>query len=59
MQFDIVAIPPDRFRLERIELVLEAVRRSPDPQIIEEHLSKRLSAENCGRLERLARGDDE
>lgn len=57
--FDIVVAPPDRFRLERIELVEEAVRRSPDPQIIEVHLSKRLSAENCQKLERLARGDAE
>ena len=57
--FDIVVVPPDQFRLERIELVQEAVRRSPDPQVIEEHLSNRMSADNCQKLERLARGDAE
>jgi hypothetical protein len=55
--FDIVAEPPDSFRLERIEVVEEAVRRTPDPQIIEEHLSNRLSVENCQELERMARGN--
>ena len=58
IMFDIVA-SLDRFRLERIELLIEAVRRSPDPQIIESHLSKRLSAENCARLEQLAKGEGE
>jgi hypothetical protein len=56
--FDIVAVPPSRFRIERIQLVEEAARRSPDPQAIEEHLSKRLSATNCQKLERLARGEN-
>ena len=57
--FDIVVEPPGRFSLKRIELIEEAVRRSPDPQMIEEHLSKRLSTTNCQRLERMARGDAE
>ena len=57
--FDIVVEPPNRFSLKRIELIEEAVRRSPDPQMIEEHLSKRLSAANCQRLERMARGEAE
>ncbi len=59
IQFDIVVEPPDRFNLKRIELIEEAVRRSPDPQMIEEHLSNRLSPANCEILERLARGEAE
>lgn len=57
--FDIVVEPSHQFRLKRIELIEQAVRRFPDPQIIEEHLSKRLSPANCQRLERMARGEAE
>ncbi len=54
--FDIVADPPKKFRLERLSVIEKAVRRTPDPQEVEDYLSKRLSAENCLALERIAKG---
>ena len=54
--FDIVVDPFKNFRLERLEVIEKAVRRTPDPQEVEAYLSKRLTAANCLALESIVKG---
>lgn len=57
IHFDLDIEPHQGLLLSRVDLITKADRRSPDPELVEQHLAKRLSPGNCIRLERLARGD--
>lgn len=52
--FDIVVPGEGDFNIERLEVAHEAERRAPDPVLVQRHLERRLSLENCMTLEAYA-----
>ncbi|MGA7329470.1 MAG: hypothetical protein WBX25_34570 [Rhodomicrobium sp.] len=55
--FDIVvAEGGNNFTIENLKLMEKAERRTPDPFLVQRHLEKRLSIENCDLLAELAHG---
>ena len=54
--FDIVVPIGGSFEVGAIQVVRQAVRRSPDPQLVERHLERRLCDENRSKLQTYAKG---
>lgn len=54
--FDIVVPIGGSFEVGGVQVVSQAERRSPDPQLVERHLERRLYEENRSKLETYARG---